>query len=130
MKQTLEDRIRNMVGKKYLYNANEQKVLSYRFENNNLIIVTNRTWVEVPITAANKKLDEFLPIESEENSMALISLQRENRESLINLIQDNIAKIKNNPEYIKQAKEINSQVRTILDIVKTELQIHKASEKF
>lgn len=125
MKQTLEDRIRSMVGKRFMYNANEQKILSYRIENSNLVIVTNRTWIEVPITLANKKLDEFLPVENESNQMALVSLKKEDKESLIHLIQDNISKIKGNPDYIRQAREINSQIKTLLDIVKTEIQIQK-----
>lgn len=130
MKQTLEERIIKMIDKTWMYNVKEYKLLSYKFESNDLILVTDREWIRIPVSLANKKLDEFLPVEREDNKMALVSLPKENRISLINLIQDNIAKIKNDPEYIKQAKEINSQVRTILDIVKTELQIHKASEKF
>lgn len=129
MKQTLEDRIRSMVGKKFMYNANEQKILSYRIENSNLVIVTNRTWIEVPITLANKKLDEFLPVEDDEEGKALTSLKQEDKESLIHLIQDNIQKIKSDPEYIRQAREINSQIKTLLDIVKTEIQIQKFVNK-
>jgi hypothetical protein len=126
MKETLEQRLTAMCGKKYMYNAVVHNVLSFNIENNIVTIVTDRQWIKVPITAVNRKLDEFEKIEEPKTSLLPVQLQ--NKETLIDILNQNISKIQNNPEYIGQAKEINNQIKTIIDIFKTELLFHRVKK--
>ena len=48
---------------------------------------------------------------------------------LKDIIQDNIIKIKENPDYISQATAINDQVKTLIDLAKTQLLAAKLYNK-
>lgn len=126
MKQTIEDRIISMLNKVWMYNASNHKLLQYRIKGDMVTLVTDKTFIEVPLKELNKKLDEFLPVESDEEKALVLIIK--NKESLVNIIQENINKIQNNPEFIPQAKEINSQIKTLIDMVKTEIMIRKIAK--
>lgn len=122
----LEERLEKMHNKAFMYNATEYKIISSKVFSEEVTLVTDKGWKTFPITKVNAELEKFLPIESEKvMPVAFSTFNDENKESLKNLLMENIKLIKENPEFLKQAKGINDQAKTVLAIVKMELEAIK-----
>lgn len=126
----LEERLEKMVNKSFMYNATAMKVLSFKVFSEEVTIITDKGWKTFPITKINAELDKFLPIEPE-ILMPVVhtTFNNQDNESLKNLLMDNIKKIKENPEYLKQAKGINDQAKTVLAIARLELEAIKLKKE-
>lgn len=120
MKITLEERLQSMLNKTWMYMANKYKMLSFRITDDKVQIVTDKKWFEFPLKRINLELDNFLPVDEEKPGFPL-ALQIQNQESLLKLLHNNIELIQKDPTRIREVKEINSQVKTILDVFKTQM---------
>lgn len=126
----LEERLEKMVNKSFMYNATAMKVLSFKVFSEEVTIITDKGWKTFPITKINAEIEKFLPIEPE-TLMPVVhtTFNNQDNESLKNLLMDNIKKIKENPEYLKQAKGINDQAKTVLAIARIELEAIKLKKE-
>lgn len=122
----LEERLEKMVNKPFMYNATGYKILSFKVFSEEVTLVTDKGWKSFPITKINAELEKFLPIEPEKiMPIAFAAFEESNKESLKNLLMDNIKKIKDDPDFLPQAKGINEQAKTVLAVVKLELEAIK-----
>ena len=120
----LGEKLQSMVNKSWMYHTRHLKLLSFKITEDNVTLVTDKTWIEVPLKKINATLAEFLPVDEERHSeLSVVLFKGNGKASLKDLIYENIDKIKENPEYIKSAKALNEQVKTVIEMAKLELQI-------
>lgn len=120
----LEEKLQQMVNKTWMHNARNYKLLSFKINGEKVILVTDKEWIEVPLTKINQKLSEFLPVdEPKESELSVVLFKGNGKASLKDLIYENIDNIKKDSSYIPKAKALNEQVKTIIEMAKLELQI-------
>lgn len=120
----IEEKLQSMVNKFWMYHTRHHKLLSFKIKEGQVILVTDRDWIEIPLKRINQTLVEFLPVvEDKHSNLSVILFEGNGKASLKDLIYENIEKIKANPEYIKSAKALNEQVKTVIEMAKLELQI-------
>ena len=123
----LEEKLQSMLNKNWMYNTRNHKLLSYKLTEDKVILVTDKEWIDVPITKINQKLSEFLPAPEEvQSEMSVILFKGNGKASLKDLIYENIEKIKADTAYIPKAKALNEQVKTVIEMAKLELLIKKS----
>jgi len=124
---TLKAKIDGMVGKSFLYKTNEIKIIDYHLNTNDDIITikTETGEIKLGFTIAKKELNEFLPLDS--TPMIISNFQPSIDNSVVkdlkDILLDNINKVKDNKDYIPQATEINNNVKSIIELAKTEIQM-------
>lgn len=122
----LEEKLQSMLNKTWMYNTRNHKLLSFKIKEQEVILVTDKEWIEVPMTKINKTLSEFLPVDEREKSeMSVVLFKGNGKASLKDLIYENIDNIKKDPSYIPKAKALNEQVKTVIEMAKLELQIKR-----
>ncbi|MDB5240077.1 MAG: hypothetical protein JWP57_702 [Spirosoma sp.] len=129
--QKLEDRIRDMVGKTFLVNAVSHKVLSFRIDDDKLLIVSDKKWFPaMDVQHSGKFLETFLEADEEPGHACPATLPAtvlpqpaalQSSAELKDIMMDNIRKVQADQEYIPQASEIANQVKTLIDLAKTEI---------
>lgn len=130
----LEDRLRTMKDKTFLYNAYPVKVLSYKFDGEYCTVVTSGPWITRPNVQMLKLLDEFLETE-EETLPAVVDHQVYERpkvemlgsfKELTGILMDNIKKVQEDKGYVDQAQQVSQSVKMIVELAKTEIEAVKA----
>ncbi|MCL5031265.1 MAG: HNH endonuclease [Bacteroidetes bacterium] len=128
-----KNKLLQMIGSSYMYKARTHKIIATRIKEESVFISTDLDLIELNINDCEKIIhNDFLPAESgspQETESAPVLYQEIKSAGLITDLKSNIDQLKQDPSYIKQAMAINSTVKTMLDIVKTELQIKKAGGK-
>lgn len=134
--QKLNERLKMMVGKPYLVNAVQQTVLSYQLAEPRLTVVTDKKWHTVDLQNAHRLLELFMEVdptsETEDPSTGLpaagalspalpVPTTMQIGTQLREILLDNIKKVQDNKDYIPQAQEVASQIKTIIDLAKTEV---------
>lgn len=137
----LLSRLSKMVGQTYLYNTNSVKILSYKQKEDHVTIVTDKDWIEVPLFKLPALLEEFLEVEQEDeepqhlpspsrnSSLQVTQNARQNLSSLKDVLLDNITKVQKDKEYINQAKAINNNINTLMNMYKLELELTREIRK-
>lgn len=130
MNKKIEE-LKSMIGKQYLYNGNEIQILTYQLDGEDVTIITNQPqekWVTVKVFDLKIKLLEFktvdLPAVNESKNDQL-SVTSNTLISLRDTLLSNIEKVKEDPAFIPQAKNISYNVQTIINLAKIELEIKK-----
>lgn len=122
----INDKVSGMVGKEFLYKTNNIKVLSFKLDEQKLTIVTEEEWIEVDRFKALAELKEFLPAEpGQQLAIVKPSIDGTVVGQLRDELMENIRKVRKDPNYIPQAAEINSNVKTIVDLAKAEIEMVK-----
>ena len=126
----LEDRLKSMVNKKWLYNTRELRLLSFKISDEEVQLVTDKEWLVIGITKINAKLEEFLPVEEEEEKPDMtIAFFKGGHQSLRDLVQENITKIKEADNYIPKARALNEQIKLMIEMAKLEIMYKKINSK-
>ena len=127
----LEERLKSMVNKKWLYNTRELKLLSFKIDEDEVQLVTDKEWLAVAITKINAKLEEFLPVEEEEQKpdMSITFFNGNGHQSLRDLVQENITNIKDSGNYIPTARALNEQIKLMIEMAKLEIMYKKINSK-
>lgn len=127
----LEERLKSMVNKKWLYNTRELKLLSFKIDEDEVQLVTDKEWLAVAITKINAKLEEFLPVEEEEQKpdMSIAFFNGNGHQSLRDLVQENITNIKGSGTYIPTARALNEQIKLMIEMAKLEIMYKKINSK-
>ena len=128
----LNDILERMLNKTYMYNTNLYKILSYKIEDNEVILVTDKRWFQFPFSKVNKELEQFLPTFPEEDdsgslkSKSLTVINESTKQSIREMIYENIELLKKDPNgNLRRAKAINDQIKTMLDLAKLEISLIK-----
>jgi len=111
-----------------MYNARHHKLLSYKINEDSVTLVTDKEWYEIPITKINKELASFLPVSMDKGhkEVSIILFSGNGQSSLREVVMDNITKLREDPNYVKQAEAINNQVKTMIEMAKLKIKIDSA----
>ncbi|PRY51512.1 hypothetical protein B0I27_10798 [Arcticibacter pallidicorallinus] len=133
----IEATLTGMVGKNYTYNRRKVTVLRFEIKEKVIRIVCATEDITILVEDFQDTMKSFLPDTtpaiSSENTPAVVSpsavpqtIIRTSGGELKDLVMENIRKIQRDKEYIPQAIEINNQVKTLIDLAKTEIELIKA----
>lgn len=119
-------KLKAMLGKLWLHNGNQIKIINYHvLSEQGKIQIDIEGKDPMMIKDINKFIEGCLPVE--ETAVSVEVIQQTN--GLINTLQktllDNIEKVKNDKEYIKQANVVNSSVNALIGMAKLQLQVEK-----
>lgn len=125
-KQQLKDFCQRMIGQTFSYKDQAHKVLNFKIDNFNIVLATDKDIISIPAKEAAAELRKFKPVGSAV-SQALAQVPRsEQMEQLSGILLDSIAKLQGEQgsAYIPQANAINDHIRTIIEMEKTNIQVH------
>ncbi|QTE36003.1 hypothetical protein J3L18_23100 [Mucilaginibacter gossypii] len=132
-KLEIEEMVKPMLGNYFRYGKNLVKVESYRSTDKVITIHTDK--VNLPVANENfeKEIGKFIPVEmnvtmpSPQVSGALLesSVIGQNAKALGDLIMENIDMVKKDPAYIPQANAINDQLKSLIELGKTQVEMIK-----
>ena len=92
-----------------------------------LTVATDNGWLEFATGKAEKALAEFLPVHANNRSLAITVMPKNGElQNLKEIILDNIQKVKEDKDYIKQADAINKSIGTLINMAKLEISYIKA----
>ena len=116
-----------MVNKTWMYNARLHKLLSFKVEDDVVVLVTDKEWLEIPLKKINKGLDNFLEAAGGNGhaDVKMVLYGGNGNGNLKDLVFENINKIKADPSYINQAKAINEQVKTVIEMAKLQIKLNE-----
>jgi len=125
------DKLERMVGKSFVYNQDEHKIIKYEFAGGSLIITSDKQDIIFSAVDYRFHLKEFLPIDDKiaATTLQLNVANQSVMTELKDVLLDNIRKVKENKDYIPQAQEINSQVKSMIDLARTEIDFIKIVNK-
>jgi hypothetical protein len=133
-----------LIGKTLRYKGVEHLVQSYSYRNQTHYLVTDKEWFEFP---SEEHIKDFLAIcvEVEVGSMEIIhtpkaatdenGLSKPNSSSgnvmayLKGILVEDIERVREDPEYVEQAKTVSNNIKRLVDIAKLELQIKSQNKK-
>lgn len=131
-KKALE-RLKKCIGHVYMYRGRNVKVLGYnRDEPDCIEIVTETAPIHTTIGNLMALLDEFLEVEDPEEATATLTVysnQTTGLDSLEQTLLDNIERLKKDPNFLQQAKEINSTAKSLIQITKTKVDLFREVRK-
>lgn len=133
----IEATLTGMVGKNYTYNRRKVTVLRFEIKEKVIRIVCATEDITILVEDFQDTMSRFLPdntpIISHDHKPVVAppsavpqTIIRTSGGELKELVMDNIRKIQRDKEYIPQAIEINNQVKTLIDLAKTEIELIKA----
>jgi len=119
-----------------MHNAKTFKIRDYEITDEKLIIITDGDTIRLVLDKALPFLNECLTVDGKETIKKekrfngdLQLYDRNTTQKLRDTLIENIDRVKENPNYIKQAHAINSSVNTLINLVKTEIMARKIIEK-
>ncbi|MDL5050626.1 hypothetical protein QQ054_32000 [Oscillatoria amoena NRMC-F 0135] len=128
--------VMTMVGHAYDYAPKGESVLirDWKFENDTLFIVTDKGTFTAEFTDVDAFLKKFTPADTSKLSLQVVRPQLETQvfsDGLLSGLRDtvlgNIERLKKEKDFLPQATEINNQVKTLIDLAKTELDFIKTA---
>jgi len=139
----MNNSFQDLKGKRLRYKGVEHLVQSYSYRNNTHYLVTDQEWFEFP---HEENLKDFLavctevqePLEIVEASKASTDengLSRPNSGSsnvmayLKGILVEDIERVREDKEYVEQAKTVSNNVKRLVDIAKLEIQIKTHNKK-
>lgn len=132
-KEQLERKLTTMVGKTYLYMGENLLVNGYSVTLENVFISTDLKLLKFDREAASNKIKDMMPIDDKSRQAIEVRtvqakhnvMSKIDSKNLIDIILDNIDKVRDDAKYINQANAVNSSVNTLLNIAKAELMFFK-----
>lgn len=140
----LQNQLRDMIGKTFMYRNNNVKVLRYKLDDITATLITDVKDIPFMVADADNILPMFLPVDESitihhhtipdtfdnppRNLPELPNLIiNKQSAALSDIILKNIKDIQDNPtkEVLAKATAINDQVKSILDIAKIEVESMK-----
>lgn len=130
MSKNLNDRLKEMVGKTYLYNTYEHKVFGFIINEEEFTLMTNKRELNFPTEKASQVLHDFLPVDDGGNGHALQLMPgAKEMVNLKNIVMQNIEKVQQDKGYIKQAESVNRSIATLVSMTRLEIQYVKLLQK-
>lgn len=142
MKERILEIVRLMVNKRYLYGAHVVTILDYDIneERERFYLWTDRKTdpYDRPLDSAIAFLKEFHEVKSEVPAQqsaqtqiagSLMLAQNGLGQQLKEILLDNINRVKDDPAYIEQAEAVKSNVDSLIDLAKVEVEYMKTAMK-
>jgi hypothetical protein len=119
------DQLRKLVGKIYLHNGSQIKIENYTENKGNVTIVTDKGFIDKTNAEIPDFIESLQPIEGAMSVIPQMKIDTGTIGSLKDILMENISKVKADASYIPQSEEINKNVKSIIDLAKTELDMIK-----
>lgn len=129
--QQIESSLKGMVGKLYMHNTDNKRVLRFKIDHDYVRIVTDVDDINIKPADFKLRLQDFLPVDEtpikQANSLIIQkTVVGSSAFELKEILMDNIKKVQGNKDYIPQAVEINNNVKSIIDLAKAEVEMYKS----
>jgi len=122
-----------MPGKSFLYMGSEVKIERIEHQEDDLFkVITDKKEMLVSEEELIKDFMEIHSAEDEGRKLTVVDSVIQNNNQMHDLsaiLMDNIKKVQQDPKYIDQAKAINDQVKTIVDIKKTQIEALRVTKE-
>jgi len=124
-----------MTGGLYLYKGRQVRIKSVNQIGDQLRIVTGGMPVVINLDKVEQALEDFLPVEDEpsagQKAKAVQVFQNDSNqiENLEKMVMDNIEKVKDDPDYLPQAKAVTNNVNTMIKMTKLKIEMLKEIRK-
>jgi len=125
----LMNKLEAMKGKTYMVGYDCHVVNNYKIKGDKIILITDKDYFEFKKEDAKKELNDFLPVENEDNKLQVIEATQKSLPNLADIVVENINKIKENKSYIPQANAICKNVSTLIQMASLELKIKNFNRK-
>jgi hypothetical protein len=132
-KLEIEEKVKPMLGNFFRYGKNLVKVESYRATDKVITIHTDKVNLPIVNESFQDEIKKFIPVEMNVGITTTApagmqldsSVIGQNAKALGDLIMENIAKVKKDPAYIPQANAINDQLKSLIELGKTQVEMVK-----
>lgn len=127
------EKLESIKGKLFIHKEKEERVLNYKIEVDMICIHTDIDQYKIGFGDLNIFLRNFLLVDEHpvvNQNKGLVILDNEGTKSIKEILMNNIKRVQNNPEYIPQAKQINSDVNSIIELAKAEIELLKTQQKY
>ena len=118
-----------MIGKTYMYNAKEYIIEGASYSGDYMFVDTDKKVFRFHKDDVQKKASQFLPIDNtkpvKKEVVKEIAPQINSLRTVTDHLIECISKVKEDPNYIKQANSINSTIKTITQVMRLELDMMK-----
>jgi len=131
-------KLTDMVGKHWKDKNTDDvfKLLSYKQDGDQIMIATDKEWINVTVFELNIFFQNHLPVQiSKTNEVTIIqqpatmktveisTMPNTTMKKLADTLLDNIEKVKVDKEYIPQAKMISDTVNSLIGLAKVEIDL-------
>jgi len=137
--ETIKNKLDNLIGNSWMYNGRNIRVKGVNQINGEIRVITEGHPIVFSVDKAEPKIEEFLPVdagpeairnpEARELAMQVFSKDKGQMDSLEEIILENIKNVKKDPKFVGQAKVVNSNVQTLLNINKQKIEMIKEIRK-
>lgn len=132
--------IHNMIGRPWLYKGQEHFIQNYHKKDGVHFVVTDQKWFEFDSDEGLAFfLDNCLPVEEKKPGTAIAALAPADEYGLAKpnsgsgnimaylkgILVEDIERVREDREYVEQAKTVSNNVKRLIDIARLELSIHK-----
>lgn len=135
----LEKQLDKMLDKRFMYKTVIQKVTAYKVNGESVSIVTDKNRFEFQLDRVKDIIDlEFLPVANEVSKgtgASVLTVQSSevfnplDGVNVLDTLKESLVKLRTDPAYILQAREISNTVNTMMNVVKTEIQIFQLNKR-
>jgi hypothetical protein len=117
------ENIKKLLGKTFLYRGNQIKIENYSVQNGGVTLVTDKGFIDKKESEIDSFIFELQPV----SYAPVVQTQIDSSVigNLKDILMDNIAKVKADANFIPQSEEINKNVKSIIDLAKTEIEMVK-----
>jgi hypothetical protein len=136
MDRTIKNRLQELKGNTYLYRTRRLTVSHVQCVDRRVTIsATEGLPISFSLDELEDRLTEFLPVstDKEEASLKKYSGELQNdvtsMNSLLSTLLDSIDKVKDDPNYVKQADSIANLSKQVLDLSKTKIKVFNVVNK-
>jgi hypothetical protein len=124
------EKLKIMKGNSFYYQDKKIHIKDYQISLNELFLITDNSTIRIPLEEGKKWVNE-MQIENmpalANNQIPAIQMQISNTVlfDCKNILMESIEKVRKNKDYIPQSDEINKNVKSIIDLAKTEIEMIK-----
>lgn len=128
----LESKLQKMKGKTFMYRTDLTKIIDYSITEENLFISTDKRLLSIKLAKAEAELDLFLPAQQEGLILSVKGLSTDPQwKTVKEVAHEMLHKLKTDKwkEHIDQARAVNESINTIVNVMKTEIDVAKLFNK-
>lgn len=122
-------KLHDMVGRRWMYRGRNVKITDYDIVDGQVLISTDGQPIKIDKSKLSESLEDFLPAQESNGQAVVLKGDAGRMESLEEILMDSIHKVKEDPKYINQAKQISNSANTLVNITKTKLLMMKEAQK-
>jgi len=124
----LKTRLANKVGHSFLYQANAVRLVDWEINGEECVLKFESKTLRIPVAGMPAMLKELLPMNSEQPTEAVATVQSQLPTMTTGVLSDvnamlldSMKKVAGNPGYIKQAESMAKTANAIINSTKTQV---------